>query len=630
MKKVKNIFLIIVVVMSCASCKKYLDIVPDDVATIDMAFDNRNDALNYLYTCYSYMQSQETLYANPGFTTSGEIIDNTLGAGDYIFSNPAIWRYLRGIQTADAPVYDNFENLYKAIRKCNTFLENVDKPVDLTQGEKDRWIGEVLFLKAYYYFLLLRQYGPVPIVKENMPINTPTDEAKIPRAPSDSVFSYVVQLLDSAAAVLPPTISAVAEYGRATSIMALALKAKALVTQASPLFNGDPNEAKLKGSDGEQLFPATADPNKWKIAAAACKAAVDAAHQNGIYLYYSNPTSVVPNAIRQQFSIQDPITGPQSLQIPENIWPGNVAVTSGLQAAWMPDLPGTYVSGGADEGTTQLAVPEAIAELFYTNNGVPINEDKNYDYNNRYSITAAPSDNITKYQVHAGYNTIKLHLNREPRFYADLAFDGGVWYGFGVTDTTKLQYQNALTPTYGNNLTGYWPKKLTPYTTSGLSSNLVYSTYYPPVMRLSDLYLLYAEASNEANGPTADAYAYVDSVRVRAGLQGVVESWSQYSNNPNKPLSQSGLRSIIHQERRIELCFEGEIGWDLRRWKEYVPLFAGQSVRGWSGFVHVTTPQQYYQFFVAFVPYMSTKDYFWPINTNTLINDNQLVQNIGW
>lgn len=628
MKKI-NILLIITLTITLVSCKKYLDIVPDDVATLDLAFDNRNDALNYLYTCYSYMQQREPFYVNPGMTSSGEIIDNTMQTGDYYYGSYSLnWQYLRGVQTVDAPVEDYFEDLYKAIRKCNTFLENVDKPVDLTASEKERWIGEVEFLKAYYYFLLVRQYGPVPLVKENAPINTPTDEAKIARAPSDSVFSYIVQQLDAAAAVLPPSIGLINEYGRATSIMTLALKAKVLVTQASPLFNGDPTEATLKDPQGVQLFPATADPGKWKTALQACKDAVAAAQANGISLYYSNPLSAVPDAIRQQFSIQDPITAPQSLQIPEDIWPGNSDMSS-LQQDMMPNINQVNNNAGLGEASTQLAVPLDIAELFYSNNGVPISEDKTYDYTGRYTLTTAPNTYASQYYVKPGYTTVKLHLNREPRFYADLSFDGGIWYGNGTVDTTKLLYQNSLFAR-NNNVTGYWPKKLIPYTTVSTANTNTFTSYFAPLMRLSDLYLLYAEASNEANGPLQDAYMYLDSVRARAGLQGVVQSWAQYSNNPNKPLTQAGLRSIIHQERRIELCFEGETGWDLRRWKEYVTMFASRPVKGWNGFDQATTALQYYQFLQVFVPYMSAKDYFWPFNTTTLLNNEKMVQNLGW
>src|SRR3546814_15577579 len=86
-------------------------------------------------------------------------------------------------------------------------------------------------------------------------------------------------------------------------------------------------------------------------------------------------------------------------------------------------------------------------------------------------------------------------------------------------------------------------------------------------MLLAELYLLYAEALNESQGPVPEVNKYVDLVRERAGLEPVATAWSTYSTNPGKPGSQTGMREIIHQERMIELAFEGKRFWDIRRWK---------------------------------------------------------------
>src|SRR3546814_14930580 len=92
---------------------------------------------------------------------------------------------------------------------------------------------------------------------------------------------------------------------------------------------------------------------------------------------------------------------------------------------------------------------------------------------------------------------------------------------------------------------------------------------YPlPVIRLADLYLLYAEALNEAQGPGSEALDYIDRVRTRAGLEGVAESWSAYSNNPPKYTNNEGLREIINRKRLIELAFEGHRLWELRHWQQ--------------------------------------------------------------
>src|SRR5690606_3451848 len=167
------------------------------------------------------------------------------------------------------------------------------------------------------------------------------------------------------------------------------------------------------------------------------------------------------------------------------------------------------------------------------------------------------------------------NFDREPRFYANLGFDGGIWYGQGrFTDDANGGYlfvsskkgdpaSNVTNNTY--NITGYWAKKLVNYT-NVINESTYTRTQYPwPVIRLANVYLLYAEALNEVDGPSSEVYRWIDMIRERAGLDGVVESWADHSNNPSKPASQEGLREIIHQERLIELAFEGQRFWDLRR-----------------------------------------------------------------
>src|SRR3546814_5521443 len=92
-------------------------------------------------------------------------------------------------------------------------------------------------------------------------------------------------------------------------------------------------------------------------------------------------------------------------------------------------------------------------------------------------------------------------------------------------------------------------------------------TYPWPVMRLGDLYRMYAEAMNVLNGPSQEVYNYINPVRERAGLLPVEVAWPQYSRQPDKITTREGMRSIIQHERLIELAFEGKRFWDLRRWK---------------------------------------------------------------
>ncbi|NQU51859.1 MAG: RagB/SusD family nutrient uptake outer membrane protein, partial [Bacteroidetes bacterium] len=150
---------------------------------------------------------------------------------------------------------------------------------------------------------------------------------------------------------------------------------------------------------------------------------------------------------------------------------------------------------------------------------------------------------------------------------------------------------------------------------------------------LGDLYLLYAEALNEVkSAPDAEVYEYVDLIRERAGLAGVVESWSQHSTYSDKPSTKEGMRDIIKQERLIELAFEGTRFWDLRRWKD-AEKYMNLPIKGWDiggrglGFYNVTTvfpgPSD------PVIPF-EFKDYLWPIREDEIIKNPNLVQNPGW
>ena len=149
----RNLLLIALLLLSAPSCKKYLDVVPDDTGTLDYAFRNRNEAENYLFTCYATLQQFADPTTNVGFTTSSEIIyPNNLTAHPLVETG---FNLIRGTQNS-ANVGLNYwdgENdgkaIYRSIRRCNIMLENIDKPVDLSAAEKQRWIAEVKFLKAY-------------------------------------------------------------------------------------------------------------------------------------------------------------------------------------------------------------------------------------------------------------------------------------------------------------------------------------------------------------------------------------------------------------------------------------------------------------------------------------------------
>lgn len=618
-------------------CKKYLDVTPENVGTIDYAFRNRNEAENYLFTCYNTLQNMSNVLTDPGFTTSSEIVyPNDLSERPI---NDDGFQLIRGtVQNISSPILNywdggnNGASIFQAIRRCNIMLENIDKPIDLSAEEKARWIAETKFLKAYYHFFLAKVYGPVPIYKVNQSITAPIEEIRVKRAPVDSVFNYAVQLMDEAIPDLPVQIGNIQqELGRITRVIALSVKAEILATQASPLYNGNPDYARFKNKDGELLFSATADPAKWERAAAACKAAIDEAASLNMKLYtFIQPANlpVLTDSLRKVLTIQNAVTEKWDFNA-EVIWALNG--TFGYQSFCIPRLT-TKAVENSTAAAGSFTVPLATTDLFYTDNGVPINEDRTWDYARRFELQAG--DNANRYYIKSGYTTIRNNFKREVRYYANIGFDGGVWFGNGVTDQNNPLYIEAKGPDSKAgpkdrvriNVLAIWPKKLVNYLTV-FNEGVQQSAYRLPRTRLADLYLLYAECLNEVGGPSAEAYNYIDLVRQRAGLKGVLDSWAQYSTSPAKPATKDGLREIIHRERRVELCFEAKAGWDLRRWKEMLTVLA-PPVQGWS--IFQKTNSNFYTLQTLFIPAMTVRDYFWPLSDAALSNNPNLVQTLYW
>jgi hypothetical protein len=174
-----------------------------------------------------------------------------------------------------------------------------------------------------------------------------------------------------------------------------------------------------------------------------------------------------------------------------------------------------------------------------------------------------------------------------------------------------------------------YPKKLVNINNEVRDGQSYYADIYAfPVIRLADLYLYYAEALNEIKSvPDAEVYEYIDKVRARAGLKGVVESWNLYSNVPDKPTTKSGMREIIQRERLIELAFEGHRFWDLRRWM-LAKRYMNNPVQGWN--VQKNDAREYYRVTTFYYQTFTEREYFWPIAEIETVRNPNLVQNIGW
>ncbi len=622
------------------SCEKtFLDVVPDNVATIDQAFKLRNEAEKYLFTCYSYMPKNGDAVHNPAML-----------AGDELWippQNKAVTSFAfyiaRGLQrTTDTYVdaweghyqgagpWDNYP-LYDGIRHCNIFIDTLldtSKVPDITDSERSRWIAEAKFLKAYYHFSLLRMYGPIPIMDIAIPVDAPESELYVSRQPVDEVVNYIATLLDEATEFLPPTLpDPVNELGRATKTISMALKSELLLTAASPLFNGNTDMAGFVSADGEDYFNQTFDETKWILAADAAKEAIDQAEAVGHALYsFSKGSFDLSNETIQKLSIRQALMDRGN---PEVIWPNTNSRTAGIQQQSMMPLTQEQPDWTAQKF---LSPTLKMAKMFYTKNGVPISEDKTLNFTKIDEMRTAVAEEGN--YIKEGYETARINFDREPRFYADLSFDGSIVYleNSGSNETkyhvqAKYADYSGSNDVFNYNVTGYYLRKLVDYRHS-YTNYAYYREYAWPEIRIAQLYLNYAEALNEAYGPSADVYAYADKVRERAGLNGIVDSWSNFSNNPNKYQTKEGLRAILHQERNIELAFEGKRYWDLKRWKEAV-IELNQPIMGWN-VLGVDNPS-YYQINTLFQQqFVSPRDYFWPLNEITLRQNPNLEQNLGW
>ena len=402
----KLIHTILAVSLLCVAGCNYLDIVPDNVATLDHAFTDKNSAEKYLATIYSYQ---------PYFGFAAN--DPSIGASDewyYVYDNysaQSLFAYEMAVQlgrqSITSPYYDYWSGsnggrgLFVALRDCNTFLENIDKVNDTLDDEtKEKWIGEVYFFKAFYHFYLMRLYGAIPIIRENIPISAGVEEVRAYREPVDEVVKYIVEMCDEAMKTLPDAIvDPNIDYGHATKPAAAMLKAEALVWLASPLFNGNNDYADVVDNRGTRLFP-TADPTRWAAAAKACKEAIDICEQAGIKLYeFTDMRYDLSETTKRLMDIRGAVTDPWNVETiySHPRWPSNDA-----QHFTKPRLISAELTGGGSDNGAYSATFK-MAELFYSHHGVPIEEDTEYAYNDRYDLTTVGNDHY--YYIPEGKKT---------------------------------------------------------------------------------------------------------------------------------------------------------------------------------------------------------------------------------
>lgn len=597
-------FCVFLSVLFGACEKDYFDTQPDNLLSVEKIFTNRGQTERWWAGLFTNVPD----IWNQPYSQQYGITTDELDASNW--TNPGM---NSGAITSDGTP-SNFVSLYERIRLATIFLERIDGNKEILEQDNGAAIiqhykGEARFLRAYYYWSMMKQLGPVAIAP--LVSSSPGDDFQIPRSTWDECVNFVLSEIEKAKFDLPvdyyldgTTVDGT-KIGRINKIIATALESQILLYHASPLFNGNTGLADFKNLDGTVLFNQVYDANRWVKAAQKAKEAIDIAESNGKMLYQvvdANPFRAGFLSCRNLYW-----DGWRT----EGIWNRPASGTSGWEIHSSPrSTAGTAYNG--------IAVVQSLVDEYRMADGKKTTETSAYN-ENTYTNTATP------YYV-AGTNT--MYTNREPRFYAQVTFNGAVNPGVAKSGTNNSRVEFFASGTSGKSGSPRdWPK--TGYTARKnihptFSVSPAVNTARPAMLiRLAELYLNYAEALNESNPGHADILIYLNKIKTRAGLPALAPG-----------LNQTEMRSEIRHERRIELSFEGHRYFDVRRWK--IPdqpgsnqggAFYGMNMDKGSSLSDPTFHQRTISFSRAA---WQRRSYFMPYGQNEMDRNKKLVQFPGY
>jgi len=597
----KKLLLYILVLGAFTSCKKYLDQVPDDRLTIDETFRTWNTASKFLANVYARIPD-EFGQRNPGDNENRGLWTGGCDEADFVWGfvqsndvNIGNWDANSGF------VRDYWTNFYKGIRAASVFIQNADKITDRSPQQKEQYKAEARALRAMYYFYLMRIYGPVVILGE-----TPTavdTNLQIPRNSIDECVSYISAELASAASVLPAKPVTAQDYGRITKGIALAFRANAMMYAASPLYNGNAELANLKNKDGKQLISQSFDVNKWKTAADAYKEFITQFVPGTYNLFKKNNSSGV---FDPYLSCRDVILTDWNEEV---IFARTRGSLNSRQYEMTPYHSGT--PSGELKGSGGLGATQNMVDAFFMKNGRSITDPLSQYVSSGYSDFQAPNTTHTS-------STYNQWVNREPRFYVNITYDGSTWLNtdFGEIVTRLYNTGNSGRKTGGGDYspTGYIVRKAMGLGKWDVNDRTLI------LMRLAEIYLSYAECLNEATPNDPDILKYLNLIRERAGIP------LYGSSELPAPAGQAAMRDAIRKERRVELAFENNRFFDVRRWK-----IAEQTENGPMYGLNINADMPDFLNVVSFETRVFNKrHYFFPLPSDDINNDKELVQNPGW
>jgi len=526
-------------------------------------------------------------------------------------SNPADPGWINGTLS--------WQNMYTRIRACNVALENLKKATTFPKATVDRLNGETKFMRAYYYHQLVRYFGGVPIVDKSFSLADTEFLSK--RNTMKECIAFIEKECDESAALLTGNMAA----GRASRAAALALKSRILLYAASDLY--DASTAKSKSAAMAAYtnpeFVAYVDGSRterWTKAKNAAKAVLD-----------------LPG-LGNQLNLSAPV----SKEVGTTNYMNNSLSRNGGERELI--FARYFINAKAENG--------GRIGLFNGPNG----------YNNW--AGNAPIQNFvddyemmdgTKFSWSNADHSAAPYVNRDPRFYATLMYDGSAWKPRSASAAPKDPFNQIQTGQYeitsgsgkvpyfgldtrkssiedwNGSYTGYYFRKFTDPNPAIIDQNTWQQIPWP-FFRYTEAVLNYVEACI-ALGEDAEARAWLNKVRFRSGMPAVTESGN-------------ALRDRYRNERRIEMAFEEQRYHDARRWmiasstlgnKVQIINVIGTLKPGKTVSLYRYDPTSYdYQYKV--VPMDPGKEnrawadkmFFLPIHRDEMNRNKNLVQNPGY
>ncbi len=527
----KKILFLLVLLSSLQACKKQNSFLDGQAITLseELVFSDSARTMAFLTGIYSDI----AFSFNKGRWDSHGNTEQATDDAEYTLSGVAQIAVILYNGSISPTTYntrgivgDFWNTPYFNVRRVNVMLEKLPS-TPLSAGLQSRVKGEILFLRAWYYTQLLIAYGGVPIVGDK--VYAKDDLINLPRETFANTVKYISEELDKAAALLPESYLNDIDYGRVTRGACLALKSRALLYAASPLFNGG---CIIPGHPAEAIvsYP-TANNSYWQAAADAANAVIGTGDYSLMVDNVTKPGYGFYNVFLQRVN-------------PEYIF--------GYYRAPNRDFEGYYNPPSRGGSTNRSLATQDLVDCFPMKNGLrPLNADGSVN-------------------VASGYSETNPYVNRDPRFNYSIIFNASNYFNNSgglspvytfINGTGTIPAPVATNDQFGSGTsTGYYSRKMCDSMISNNSSANTNRAW--PLIRYAEILLNYAEAINET-GQTALAYPKLIELRQRAGI----DPGANNLYGLKASMTKEEMREVVRNERRIELAFEDHRWHDIRRWK---------------------------------------------------------------